>query len=212
MNRHSTLFQTLSEKLPTTHPVSLLAPLAVAAWLVTPVLAPGDTSHPVAPNPVQAGLDAARNTLMGDKSVGGAPLANANVPAGTTPGTASVVAGNRPVSTATQRVIVLPPGGSQPSAPAPAANRVPSGGPTSGSNYGGKSSTWASTAKPQMQTPVQMQAPAPEASRVTQPIIITPPAFRRPPAPFPRPLMPWVAYRGPMMGRSGVTSFGGRRR
>jgi hypothetical protein len=215
MNSHSTLVKTLSEKLPTTHPTLLLGPLAIAAWMLVPGLAPDDVAHPVAPKTFHGAWDAARNALTGHKSVGDAPSANANVPAGTTPGGAGVVVSNQPVLTATPQVIVLP-GRSQPSAPAPAANPLASRRPTPGSNYGVRSSASANTAQPQTQTRnapfTPAGAPAPEPPRITQPLVMTPPVFLRPPVAFPRPFMPGLAYRRPMMGRPGVTSFGGRRR
>jgi hypothetical protein len=234
------MFQGLSEKLPTIHPALLLAPLAIAAWMLAPGFAPGDAAHPAAPNPFLAAWDAARAALTGNKAE---PATIAGVAGSTTPASDGVVTGTEQVSAATPQVIVLP-GGSQPAGAAPTANPGASSGPSPGANSGVRSSAWPNAAQ-QPQTPGQMQpqaravmnsapsTPAPvaniasrdvasapterpafEPARVAQPVVMTPPAFSRPPAVFARPFMPMPgpAYGRPMMGRPVVTAFGGRRR
>jgi hypothetical protein len=216
-NSVSTL-QILSEKLPATHPALLLGPLAIAAWMLAPGLAPVDAIRQP-PGPLQAAWNAARGALTGEGTAAVPPAANAGVAAnGGNAGSSTTV-----VQTpgATPQVVVVP-GGAQSPAAAPATYAGTASGTSSGT--GTAAGNFARPVAPQ--TPAQVQqpirtarpyAPSPAASpmpaRVGPQVVFVQP-FVRPPLFFARPFapMPRFGYGRPMMGRAFVGGFGGRRR
>jgi hypothetical protein len=219
MSNSVSTFQILSEKLPTTHPALLLGPLAIAAWMLAPGLAPLDAGRQP-PGPLQAAWNAARGALAGEKPAAGTPTANSGVPANPAPTNGGPVVVEQTPSPAPQIIVV--PGADQPFGAAPATYA----GAASGISKGTGTAAGISARPVAPQAPAHAlqpirtatpyapsPAPRPMPARVGPQVVFVQP-FVRPPLFFARPFapMPRFGYGRPMMRRTFVGGFGGRRR
>jgi hypothetical protein len=211
--------QTLSEKLPTTHPALLLGPLAIIAWMMAPGFAPGEVGNTTASGPVQAAWDAARTAMSGGKT---APGDNATYAGGTTAGTN--VGGTAQAATVPSQVIVTPGGYPPPSSALGAYPDSSLGGAGNGGGSGGgggNSGSGAGTGNSghsnsgQQQPPTQSRAqpqeqagahmsPGPAAPSPAPPLNIAPHTYANAsgpvmtPAPEPQRMAPPVVVVPPL--------------
>src|SRR5712671_4964541 len=126
MPSRSSVFHAVMAKLPTPHPVMLLAPIAIGAHMAAPSFAMGDTNTANVPPPIQTAVDAVRSALPGAKS----PVVDASSNSG-------IGVSRLGTATIPSQTVVIPSGGLGSSGMSDAAGGN-FGGTISGSSSGGR--------------------------------------------------------------------------